>query len=51
MYEPLKDRGISEARLLQLLRRRVGLTGGGRMLDLLFQGDGRRVLSDVHAAT
>jgi hypothetical protein len=46
-----RDRGISEARLLQLLRRRVGLTGGGRMLDLLFQGDGRRVLSEIHAAT
>jgi len=44
------DKGLGEARLLELLRRRVGLTGGGRMLDLLFQGDGRRVISEIHAA-
>jgi hypothetical protein len=41
--------GLSEARLLQVLRRRVGLTGGERMLDLLFAGDGRRVISEIHA--
>jgi hypothetical protein len=44
------DKGIGEAHVLQLLRRRVGLTGGGRMLDLLFEGDGRRVISELHAA-
>jgi hypothetical protein len=45
-----RDRGLSEARVLEILRRRVGLTGGSRMLDLLFQGDGRRVLAEIHAA-
>ena len=43
-------RGLSEARVLDVLRRRVGLTGGSRMLDLLFQGDGRRVVAEIQAA-
>ena len=30
--------GLEESRLLALLRRRVGLMGGGRFLDLLFEG-------------
>jgi len=33
------------------LDQRVGLTGGGRMVDLLFQGDGRRVIAEIQAAT
>jgi hypothetical protein len=45
-----RDKGLSEDRLLEVLRRRVGLTGGGRMVDLLFQGDGRRVISEIHTA-
>lgn len=43
-------KGLSEARVLQVLGRRVGLTGGSRMLDLLFQGDGRRVVAEIQAA-
>ena len=43
------DKGLGEAGLVSILRRRVGLTGSGRMLDLLFQGDGRRVISEIHA--
>ena len=43
-------KGLSEARVLEVLRRRVGLTGGSRMLDLLFQGDGRRVVAEIRAA-
>jgi hypothetical protein len=45
-----RDRGVSEGALLEMLRRRVGLTGGGRMLDLLFHGDGRRVISEIQTA-
>ena len=46
-----RDKGISEVRLLEVLRRRVGLTGGSRMVDLLFQSDGRRVIAEIQAAT
>jgi hypothetical protein len=42
--------GISEARLLTLLRRRVGLMGGGRFLDLLFEGRADTVVAAIHAA-
>jgi hypothetical protein len=45
-----RTKGLSEARVLEVLRRRVGLTGGARMLDLLFQGDGRRVVAEIQAA-
>jgi hypothetical protein len=45
-----KANGLSEARLLEVLRRRVGLMGGDRMLDLLFEGDGSRVISEIRAA-
>jgi hypothetical protein len=45
-----RDKGLSEARVLEVLRRRVGLTGGSRMLDLLFQGDGSRVVAEIRAA-
>jgi hypothetical protein len=44
-----KAGGVSEPRLLEVLRRRVGLMGGGRMLDLLFEGDGSRVISEIRA--
>jgi hypothetical protein len=33
-----RARGISEDRVVSLLRRRVGLVGGGRFYDLLFEG-------------
>jgi len=42
--------GLNESRLLEILRRRVGLMGGGRMLDLLFEGDGDRVIGAIRAA-
>jgi hypothetical protein len=45
------DKGLGEEGLLRVLRRRVGLTGGERMIDLLFQGDGRTVISAIHAAS
>ena len=41
--------GLNESRLLEILRRRVGLMGGGRMLDLLFEGDGDRVIGAIRA--
>ena len=44
------DKGLGEEGLLRVLRRRVGLTGSERMVDLLFQGDGRAVISAIHAA-
>lgn len=43
-------KGLSEARVLEVLGRRVGLTGGTRMLDLLFNGDGRPVVAAIQAA-
>lgn len=39
--------GLSETRLLSMLARRVGLMGGGRLLDLLFEGDGDRVIAEI----
>jgi len=45
-----KRAGLSEDRLLAVLRRRVGLVGGGRLLDLLFDGGGERVLSEIRLA-
>jgi hypothetical protein len=45
-----KAAGLSETRLLEVLRRRVGLMGGGRLLDLLFEGKTDRVVAEVVAA-
>jgi len=45
------DKGLGEEGLLRVLRRRVGLTGSERMVDLLFQGDGRTVISAIHASS
>jgi len=45
-----RNSGLSEERLLEVLRRRVGLMGGGRLLDLLFEGDGARAISEIRAA-
>jgi hypothetical protein len=42
--------GISEAGLVALLRRRVGLMGGGRFLDLLFEGRADTVVDAIRAA-
>jgi hypothetical protein len=45
-----KALGFSESRLLGVLRRRAGLMGGGRLLDLLFEGNGDRVVAEIRAA-
>ncbi len=42
--------GIGEAGLVALLRRRVGLMGGGRFLDLLFEGRSDTVVDAIRAA-
>jgi hypothetical protein len=42
--------GLDEARLVALLRRPVGLVGGGRLLDLLFEGRSDFVLDVVRGA-
>ncbi len=46
-----RSAGITEARLVSLLRRRVGLMGGGRFLDLLFEGRSDTVVDAIRAAT
>ena len=57
-----REAGLEESGLLALLRRRVGLMGGGRFLDLLFEGrlghrrgrdqvGGRKRLTRAFAAT
>lgn len=47
--EAAQAAGLSEARLVALLRRRVGLVGGGRLLDLLLEGSSDYVLDAVRA--
>jgi|SRR5579884_2347099 len=42
--------GLDEARLVALLRRRVGVVGAGRLLDLLFEGRSDFVVAAVRAA-
>jgi hypothetical protein len=42
--------GLSEHGLLSLLRRRVGLVGGGRLSDLLFEGRADTVVAAIRAA-
>jgi hypothetical protein len=42
--------GLGEERLLALLRRRVGLMGGGRLLDLLFEGRSDTVIDAINAS-
>jgi hypothetical protein len=42
--------GLSEHGLLSLLRRRVGLVGGGRRLVLLFEGRADTVVAAIRAA-
>jgi hypothetical protein len=45
-----KDAGLTETRLIDVLRRRTGLMGGGRLFDLLFEGRSERVVAEVRAA-
>jgi hypothetical protein len=42
--------GLSEARLVSLLRRRVGLRGGGRFVDPLFEGRADTVVAAIRTA-
>ena len=42
--------GLDEARLVALLRRPVGLVGGGRLVDLLFEGRSDFVVDAVRNA-
>jgi hypothetical protein len=42
-----RNAGLSEPSLLSLLRRRVGLMGGGRLLDLLFEGRADYVVATI----
>jgi hypothetical protein len=42
--------GLAEDRLIALLRRRVGLMGGGRFLDLLFEGRSDAVIDAIRAS-
>jgi hypothetical protein len=42
--------GLAEDRLIALLRRRVGLMGGGRFLDLLFEGRSDAVIDAIRVA-
>lgn len=41
--------GMSEQSLMSLLRRRVGLTGGARFLDLLFEGRSDTVVNAIRS--
>jgi hypothetical protein len=43
--------GLSENGLLSLLRRRVGLVGGGRFFDLLFEGRADTVVAAIRAGS
>jgi hypothetical protein len=42
--------GLSESSLLSLLRRRAGLMGGGRLLDLLFDGRADYVVATIRGS-
>jgi hypothetical protein len=44
-----RSKGLSEERLVALLWRRVGLMGGGRFFDLLFEGRSDTVVAAIHA--
>jgi hypothetical protein len=43
--------GLTDSRLIALLRRRVGLMGGGRFLDLLFEGRADMVVDAIRTAS
>jgi hypothetical protein len=42
--------GLTNEGLIALLRRRVGLTGGARFLDLLFEGRADTVVNAIHSS-
>jgi len=43
--------GLTDSRLIALLRRRIGLMGGGRFLDLLFEGRADTVVEAIRTAS
>jgi hypothetical protein len=45
-----RSAGMSQPGLLSLLRRRVGLMGGGRLIDLLFEGRSDFVVAAIHGS-
>jgi hypothetical protein len=45
-----RSAGLDETRLVALLKRPVGLVGGGRLLDLLFEGRSDFVVDVVRGA-
>jgi hypothetical protein len=49
-YIAAREAGLEESGLLALLRRRVGLMGGGRFLDLLFEGRSDTVVAAIRSA-
>ncbi len=44
-----RSRGISEQRVVSLLRRRTGLVGGARFFDLLFEGRADSIVAALPA--
>jgi hypothetical protein len=44
-----RSAGLSQSGLLALLRRRVGLMGGGRLVDLLFEGRSDYVVAAIRS--
>ena len=49
--DAVRAAGLTEDRMLALLRRRVGLMSGGRVLDLLFEGRSDTVIDAINAST
>jgi hypothetical protein len=45
-----RSAGMSQPGLLSLLRRRVGLMGGGRLVDLLFEGRSDFVVAAIRGS-
>jgi hypothetical protein len=45
-----RSAGLSQSGLLTLLRRRVGLMGGGRLVDLLFEGRSDYVVAAIRGS-
>ena len=46
-----RSAGMTQPGLLSLLRRRVGLMGGGRLVDLLFEGRSDFVVAAIRGST
>jgi hypothetical protein len=46
-----RSAGLSQSGLLSLLRRRVGLMGGGRLVDLIFEGRSDYVVAAISSGS